>query len=310
MNTLINFVSRVAYYLFINRNTLYAVAKKMKDNPNIKFDWKTDLKEVRAYLAELKNSGLLMSREDEEIPTLEEMVKVGEDIQQNPYKTLIQYDQSTNSCAIYGNVRPMMYNSWIVLTRQEHEEISEYCIEQWLRVRGEWMYFKDACKGIAWYMLREKGIEVEVIRTPYKGRQYDQYKAAGYACWLWGWVTKEKTLDVFDDGIVNNEYTWKETKMFAHCWSEEEVGRFTDNYPTRKKKFNQWENDKFDEFVKNRYHFLWCYFLIVKNPPIVELSDYDKYLERGFIENPQPERVMTEKLYWTFRERELQSDGK
>ena len=52
-----------------------------------------------------------MSREDEEIPTLEEMVKVGEDIQQNPYKTLIQYDQSTNSCAIYGNVRPMMYNS-------------------------------------------------------------------------------------------------------------------------------------------------------------------------------------------------------
>jgi hypothetical protein len=31
-------------------------------------------------------------------------------------------------------------------------------------------------------MLREKGIEVEVIRTPYKGRQYDQYKAAGYAC--------------------------------------------------------------------------------------------------------------------------------
>ena len=38
MNTLINFVSRVAYYLFVNRSTIYAVAKKMRDNPNIKFD--------------------------------------------------------------------------------------------------------------------------------------------------------------------------------------------------------------------------------------------------------------------------------
>lgn len=307
MNIFYELIVRIAHYTWANRSNLYSLAKKMKAEWGINFDGKVDIEEARLYFKLLKESGLFISPDDMTIPTMDEMVEalVWEEIAENPYKTLVQYDQSTNSCAIYGNTRPLMYNSWIILTRNEHEDISRHCIAQWYRKPGQGMYFKDACQGIKEWMLFNKQVEVDVIRTPYNGTKYKQLKELWYACGLGGWITKEKVLDIFDDGVVNANYTWNEKKMFGHCWSEEEIWYFTDNYPTRKKDKNQWENHMFDEFVKHGYSFLWTYFIIPKNMPSPEPTDYDRYLERGFIENPQPERVMTERLYGTFREREL-----
>lgn len=302
MNIFLQIGYRTIHYFYINRNTIYWVYKKLKNNPNIKIDGKINLEEAREYLKLIKG-WLLISQEDKRRPTLEEMTLVWESLTPNTHKTLIQYDQSKNSCAIYGATRAFMYNSGVILTRDEIEQFSDYCVANGYREEWKGMYFKDANQALKKWILQEKGIEIEIERIPYKWARYNILKDLWYGCSLGGWITKEKTLDIFDDGEVNGEYNWDEKKVFAHCWTEENIGQFTDNYPSKKKDKNRWINTMFNDFVINGYHFQWCYFPIVVWEK--EKSDYEKYLERGIIEKPNPDRVMTERLYGTLREREI-----
>lgn len=295
---------KILHYLYINRTTFYSLYKKMKADPNIKFDWKTDFNELRAYFNAI--GGLIVSQEDIQAPTAEEYIEVGESIEQNTHKTKVEYEQSKNSCAIYGQVGAFVYNSWVVLSTEEIEQISEYCIEKGYRKRGQGMEFVKAGKGIQEWLQINKGIEIEVERVPYNGARYKLLKEAGYACALWGYITKEKLLDAMDDGVINNKYSWKEKKYGGHCWREHEHSIFVDNYKSRK--VNGWINEMFEDFIQNGYHFLWCYFPIVKSIP--ERSDYEKFLERfNIIEHPQPDRIMNEMLFctlmWRFYNHEI-----
>lgn len=71
------------------------------------------------------------------------------------------------------------------------------------------------------------------------------------------------------------------------------------DYSTRK--WDIW--DWFFQVVGYTFYNEWLLREIDNVPE--DKTDYQKYLERGIIENPDPERVLTEKLYWTLREREI-----
>ena len=303
MNNLILRLSQIGHYLFLNRNTFYSLYKRMKADPNIKFDWKTDLNELRAYFNAI--GGLIVSEDDLKAPTAQEYIRVWDAVEINTHKTEVEYQQSKNSCAIYGQVWAFVYNSGIILTTEEVEQISDYCVEKWYREKDKWMFFKDAAKWITEWLQINKGIEIEVERIPLNGSRYNLLKDAWYACAVWGYITKEKLLDAMDDRVINNIYSWKEKKYGGHCWREHARTQFVDNYKNRD--VNSWTNEMFEDFIQNGYHFLWCYFPIVKSRP--EKTDYEKFLERWYIENPQPDRVMDEKLFGTFMERILTDKG-
>ena len=84
------------------------------------------------------------------------------------------------------------------------------------------------------------------------------------------------------------------------------------SYPETHREFNVYWHSLLEHHCRNGIWRGWFYVIYpIENREIEKpKSDYDKYLERGYIENPQPERVMTERLYGTFRERELRAEEK
>lgn len=92
MNLLIQIGYKILHYLYINRDTLFSLAEEIRNNPNIKIDGKLNLAELREYLRLIKNSGLIIGKEDQEVP-------VGSDytntitIPENKYKNLVEYLQ-------------------------------------------------------------------------------------------------------------------------------------------------------------------------------------------------------------------------
>ena len=251
---------KILHYIWYRKDNIYSLYKSFKDNPNIKFYWNIAFSDIKEY-TNTTYTWLKIIKDDSIVSGNDYLKKLDPRIGKNTNKNLIQYKQSENSCAIYGNTRSLIYNTWEILTRTEVEEISEYAITKGYRERNEGMTFKNAARSSEEWMLENKNIKIETIRTPYKSEQYNALKELWYACALWGYWTREKTLDIQDDAIIDYNYTWTEKKIFGHCWTEEEAGEFTNNYPDYK--VNRWKNDIFEEFITNGYNFVWCYFPIV-----------------------------------------------
>lgn len=298
---------QILHWIWFRRENIYSIYKKWKDDPNIKFDWKVSINELIARWDVIKNSGLLISPEDLEPIVASEFSgeveeKYGYTPKPIPEKDPIEYHQIWPTCAIYSMGRSFMYNSWLTFTQDEHEEVAQLARDKWWL--GSWgMTFINA--GRAWKIwLEEKGIEAKVIRVPVWGEIYNELKDFGHSCQIGGYITREMMIDREEDWDVDIEkYKWNEQKRYGHAWDEQKIGLHTDNW-VNSLKYNRYTNNYFSTFIKKGYGFSWAYFPVLMSPK--EPSDYEKYLERGIIEQPNPSRVMTEELYGTFRERELQ----
>ncbi len=263
-------IKKVIEFFWTRRARFKKLYKEFKNNPNINFDWNISWNEVKEY-AKTAYTGLEIRQEDRLVGGSDYTAKLEQLIGENTHKLLVEYTQSINSCAQYGNTRAMMYNTGILLKKSEVESICDYAVEQGYREKDQGMTFIDAAKATEEWMLENKGVRIETIRTPYNGEKYKALKDLWYACALWGGWTDEKTLDIRGDNEIDYDYTWKEKVNFFHCWSEEVQWYFTDNYANSTN--NQWKNERFDEFVANWVNFSWCYFPI---PVSVEEEEKDK----------------------------------
>ena len=253
-------IKTILDFFWTRRARIKKLYKAFKANPNIKFDWDISWDEVKEY-AKTTYTGLIVDEQDKIVWWSDYTDNLEQAIGKNPHKTRILYTQSINSCAIYGNTRALAYNTGFELKRSEVESISDYAVEKGYRKKNKWMTFKDAAKASEEWMLANKGVRIETIRTPMFSAKYNALKELWYSCALWGGWTDEKTLDIRWDNEIDYDYTWKEKINFYHCWSEEEQWHFTDNY--HKSSNNEWKNDKFEEFIKHGVNFAYCYFPIL-----------------------------------------------
>lgn len=255
MNLLIQIGYKILHYLYINRSTLFSLAKEISENPNIKIEGKLNLAEIREYLRLIKKSGLIISKEDEEVP-------VGADytqtitIPENKYKNLVEYRQKWPTCAIYSTGRAIMYNTGLYFTQEEHEKVAQNARDLWY-LGSNGMTFINAGKVWKNY-LKEKGITLEIMRTPVWSVVYQEFTSKGYMSQIGGYITKEFLLDREADGDVDiATYKWNEKKQYLHAWTSI-VDAQQDNFKDYLK-YNLFENKYFDTFVKKGYAFSWAY---------------------------------------------------
>ena len=268
----ITIIKNILDFFWTRRAKLKKLYKAYKANPNIKFDGNISWEEVKEY-AKTTYTGLKVSEEDKKVGWASDYTQALKNtIGENTHKLVRQYTQSINSCAQYGNTRAMIYNTGIDLTVWDVESICDYAVEQGYREKNQGMTFIDAAKATEEWMAINKGVRIETIRTPYGSAQYNALKELWYSCALWGGWTDEKTLDIRGDNEIDYNYTWKEKINFYHCWSEEEVGQFTDNYANSTS--NQWKNEIFEDFISNWVNFSWCYF-----PIMISEEEQEKDLE-------------------------------
>lgn len=295
---LVNIGYRILHYLYINRETIYSVAKRMKADPNVKFDWNIELSEVRAMLLAIKDSWLKVDERDTEVPVWADFTQDLTGLPVNRFKNLVEYKQIWPTCAIYSVGRTIMYNTGLTFTQEEHELVAQRARDLWY-LSSTGMTFINAGKVWTQY-LKEKGYELKQYRVPYASDIYNELTEKDYMAQVWGYITKEFLLDTMDDGVIDiSKYKWNEKKQYGHAWSSLEMAQF-DNYAGRD--YNIYENRYFQTFISKGYAFYWAYIYVIEGQ---ELSDYERYLELGTIEHPQAERVLTERLYGTIRMREI-----
>lgn len=265
-------IKQVIDFLWNRRRKIKKLYKAFKANPNIKFDGDISWEEVKEY-AKTTYTWLKVSEEDRKVWGASDYTQALKDtIWENTHKLVRQYTQSINSCAIYWNTRALIYNTGIDLTVWEVESISDYAVEQGYREKNQGMTFIDAAKASEEWIMLNKWLRIETIRTPYRSQQYNALKELWYSCALWGGWTDEKTLDIRGDNEIDYNYTWKEKINFYHCWTEEEHWFFTDNYKDSKN--NQWKNTRYEEFIANGVNFSWCYF-----PILISEKEQEKDIE-------------------------------
>jgi hypothetical protein len=293
---------RILHYLYINRNTIFSIAKRMKEDPNIKFDGNIELKEVRAMLLAIKDSGLKIDSKDIEIPVWADFTQELTEMPENKYQNLVEYKQIWPTCAIYSVGRTIMFNTGLEFTQAEHELVAQRARDLgYLSSTG--MTFINAGKVWTQY-LKELGYTLKQYRVPYGSDIYNELTGKDYMAQIGGYITKEFLLDTMDDGVIDiSNYTWNEKKQYGHAWSSLEMAQF-DNYAGRK--YNIYENRYFQTFISKGYAFYWSYIYVIEGQ---KQSDYDKFLDRGYIEQPQPNAIPTERRIFTIIERILTDKG-
>lgn len=300
----------VLHYLWVRRDNLYTLYKHYKTN-SITFKDFTDFidNENWAILDENSisdNDYLLWSVEHDSLNKHLNNIK--------PDNVIYGYNQASTrrtrmACTLYWNI-------WAVSDLTEykfsHQEILEICdiAEKdygWSESRG-WYIFKwvdcvrnywnnnNPDKQIVSFRINLK-TDTEILNKL-------EWKKTLV---IWYRTTREHYVDSQDNWVLDK-------KCFISCWAKQLWGhciRYNnqeniDNYKGHKK-YNAYYNNNLQFLSKEWTYFKYAYVYFYKNDvkDIIKKSDYDKYLERWFIEHPQPNRVLTEKLYGTLREREL-----
>lgn len=301
------------HYLWSRRDNLYSLYIEVKKNKNIKIDWKINLEEILEYTKLLKTSGLIHSDQDQELVPLWGL----EFDKKNKHKILKQYQQTSWACVIYSVCRAFTYNTWIELTRDEIEGVKLYASKKWWWADKKGMTFRNGCRALSGWLKLNKWITITYDRVIYWSKDYFARMKNDYMWVLGGYMSRKYITDYSIDWVVNSKYNWREKKIFGHCITEKDYWLFVDNYPNRFKN-NIYTNQKWNTFVKKWYMFGAVYFIwleketIVKSEVIkksVKKSDYNKFLDRGYINRPNPIRVLDEKLFTSILERVLENNN-
>lgn len=314
---LLKYGYNILHFLWSRRENLYSLYIEAKKNKSIKIDWKVNLEEILEYTKLLKTSWLIHSDKDEELVPLWWL----EFDKKNKYKKLVQYQQTSWACVIYSVCRAFTYNTWIELTRDEIEGVKLYAEEKgwWADKKG--MSFRNGCRALAGWLKLNKWISITYDRIIYWSKDYFSRMKNDYMWVLWGYMTRKYITDFSLDWVVNSNYNWKEKKIYWHCITEKDYWLFVDNYPNRFKN-NIYTNQKWNDFIKNWYMFWAVYFIWLEKEIIIKSevikksveknsrkSNYDIFLDRGYINNPNSTRVLDEKLFWTLMERILKKNN-
>lgn len=114
--------------------------------------------------------------------------------------------------------------------------------------------------------------------------------------------------------LWGNEFTKRQIHIHKNGQTEINTTRVSNwdtcvnSYPVTHREYNIYAHNRLNEHCANGIWNSWFYVIYpidAQEAPEKIKSDYEKYLERGFIEQPNPDRVITERLYGTLREREL-----
>lgn len=121
-----------------------------------------------------------------------------------------------------------------------------------------------------------------------------------------GWHCTNLIMPEFIKNLVESRPGGEEIEY--NTGSVSDKLHIVNSYPTTQGRRSFYEHSRMAQHVKNRIWYKWGYLIVEADPKEVkkEKTDYEKYIERGFVEQPNPERVLTERLYGTLRERELQ----
>ena len=221
-----------------------------------------------------KKSGLVISKgEDDKIYLWAIDEKILKD---NTSKNLVQYEQSSWSCVIYCWGRIIMYNSSLVFTADEMEQVKKMA-----EADGKWidwvgMTFRDW--GDVWrdWLKTNKNVDMSYDRVFYWTDAYNERKAKWYANVVGWYMTNEYIEDFRNDWEIDRIYSFDEKKKYWHAWSEQEQFRYTDNYPKRFA-YNSYNNKKFGQFIDNDYFFGTAYFAFIDEPLIDKYANMWEY---------------------------------
>lgn len=264
LTTIKLYLRKILHFLFKTKDEILFILEQKNLN-----DVKT-LKNIWKILNLYKKQGLIIDEVEEEKTFIAWSVQT---IKPNSSKNLVLNQQSSRSCVIYAMTRTLMYNSNIVLTKDEIEAIKEYAGEKgyWIDKKG--MTFINWCRAIKQWLKINKNIDVTYVREKIGTSLYNQYvNELWYMASIWWFITDKFITDFITDGIINENYTWLEKKKYGHCWSvynneKNEV----DNYVKDFWIYNQRSNNKQQKFISNGYYYPYAYFLF---------SDYDVKLKK------------------------------
>ena len=333
MNTLYLWLSRIAYYTFTNRKTLYSQVKEYINDPETDIDGKINMSEVTAAIRLIKKSGATLESFDDNMVTWAVISGV---IKENTSKKLRENTQWPVDCVPRSMIRCINYNTDVSISAQrEQAYIDDLYKKKIIWPTGS--LFSDIQKYLRDVVKRDYGVDLLYFREQYGSSKYNELISKGYSHAMWGWLSSKYISDFVHDGVINiNNYNWREKIDYYHAFlflpemytgEHGGTGNIVENYKRVYKRNNVYTNAQVKTFANKGVFFGYGYFFLdTKKTEVVQeelqkqkqelkvkdlkKSDYQKYLDRGFIENPNPERVLTEKLYGTLRERELRELSK
>lgn len=288
---------KILNYIYRNRESVYSIYNKIKENKNIKIDWKISPWEVIEYIDILSRSWLVINKEDDE--KIYFWAIDSNNLKENTSKNLVQYEQSSWSCVIYAWARSIMYNSSLVFTADEIEQVKNMAKVKWKWIDGVWMTFRDW--GDIWreWLKINKGVDMIYDRVFYNTPEYHSRKEKGYSNVCWGYMSTKYVTDFKIDWNINQSYTFTEKKRFWHCWTEQDMFKYTDNYPNTFP-YNSYTNNKYKEFVDNEYFFRTAYFAFIDEPIKEDFSfpSLDIAIKNWLISDSELDKPVTRKELW------------
>lgn len=248
------------------------------------------------------------------------------------------YDQREHSdlignvwCFVYWNINNAAMNLNIeldsVLTRrlvQKAIKIPSY--RAWWG--GNFLEWADVVDEL----LNEIWVEFQRMKLSTLSSNLFKALEQGYAITMPIHISNELRDWLFDDGKLSaDEMVWN--TVFWHLMNikmnlDKKIVMWIDNYPSTMTQYI-FEIEELGALIRSgKFMNIARLYVPIKDvvieeiiepiplitpvTPVIETidvwdkSDYQKYLDRGFIERPQPDRILTERLYWTLREREIQ----
>lgn len=136
-------------------------------------------------------------------------------------------------------------------------------------------------------------------------REFEEAIEKGYSVAVWYNTTRGYLLDSQDNWNIDTIDPREYGKMGGgHLVSVIEKDTIADNYEGRKPR-NVYTHKYIEDHLKAWYWFPSAYFFTLDVP--MPKTNYEKFLERGFIEQPKKDRVLTEELFGTLMERILEA---
>lgn len=250
--TIIYYLQLILHYLWINRKSIYSLYK------DIKSDWKIDFNDFKKVL-EYYEKGWVILEENDNV-----FVWAITDLDKNTSKNLVQYTQSSYSCAIYSTTRAVMYNTNVEYTKDEIESIVQLAKDKWYLI-VEWeskgMKVADAQDIIKKWTLANKWVLLKYDKVKFWSEEDIRRKKLWYMHGV-GWYISSKYLNDFRyDGVIDEDYTYQEKKLYWHLFTYWPDDIITENYPAQFGQYNRYINKKFKDFINHGYFFSWSYYI-------------------------------------------------
>lgn len=289
---------QILHYLWIRKDNIIDLYIKIKNNKNIKIDWKLSLEELYEYKEVIETSWLAPDNEEEDkkIYTGWEILW---NISKNKSKRLLIDQQNGVECVPNALIRTINYNTSIEI----NENLKNIYIED-MKKQGlfssQWSYVHQIADYLKKRIQADFGTKLVYFKEPYYTETYNELRDKWYAHWIgWG-ITSKYRNDFLNDWVIDDSYNFKEVILYYHLFMNlppvEALSRnwnIVENYNIRYWINNIYSNKNINEFVESWVFFWNAYFFveedIVNEERIEEIKSwpYRKLFWSSVIKDPK-----------------------